>query len=117
MSLYDGLTVETAPVPELSSVPSSFSASPQPQQPVEVSNVKETEKRDWSASMKSMMASQLMRQQMTRVKAAEGRGGLSRGRGRRRGSGIVKVFNLNYNMSSGPAICPYLHPPPPKNNK
>lgn len=110
MSLYDGLTVETAPVPELSSVPSSFSASPQPQQPVEVSNVKETEKRDWSASMKSMMASQLMRQQMTRVKAAGGRGGLSRGRGRRQGSAIVKVLNLNYCMSRGPTGCPY----PPK---
>ena len=100
MSLYDGLGVETAPLPELI-VSSAFAASEEeeeeqlpasPKKRPESPKVEEQKPDDskpaqeektsfWNASNMKLMASQMMRQQMA-ASRVRGRGG-ARGRGRR----------------------------------
>lgn len=95
MSLYDGLAVETAPVPELSG---KYEQDPPPSKKQTFSSSEQegtVDKAEWTAKMK-MLQSQLHRSKATRGGGTGrggrgGRGGASRGRVSKAGAVSVQV--------------------------
>ena len=88
MSLYDGLSVETAP---LQGSLAELTSQPSPPE------TKDEEKTSWNTKNFKLMASQLQRQKATR--------GVGRGRGGLRGRGLstlsVQVSSMKYGNNYG----------------
>lgn len=123
MSLYDGLSVETAPVPELLpsllafSTNEEFAEPPKPKKkskklpddqapPVVENKAKSEQTTTWSSSNMKLMASQMMRQQMAASKVRSAGRGSNQGR-RRPAAGQSQVHQPEiYNIYSfGEVMC------------
>ena len=91
MSLYDGISVETAPVPELSG---KQEQDPPPSKKQTFSSVEQEgtiDKAEWAAKMK-MLQSQLHRNKATRGGTGKGgRGGISKGKAGKGGAAVIQV--------------------------